>query len=304
MAILPAPILVAGAINTDLVATMSRAPGAGETITGTGFAIHGGGKGGNQAMAIARSGGDAHLVGAIGDDDFGKARVADLAEDGVRTEWVQVSKQVSSGVALIFVEEGGENRIAYVPGATTTVPGSHTSAACMALSPTHVLATNELPYDSLLALFASARKVSARVIFNATPGPETVRELLEWVSVLIVNEVEAQVLLEVDDLRDTQGAVAQLLDLGLETVVLTGGKHGAWIGDRDGVDHYRPPVAEVVDTTGAGDTFCGAFVAELARGETIRDAVRYAVSASALSVTKPGAQSSIPTREEVTAILA
>jgi ribokinase len=174
----------------------------------------------------------------------------------------------------------------------------------MALSPTHVLATNELPHDSLLALFASAREVGARVIFNATPEPETVRELLEWVSVLIVNEVEAQVLLEVDDLRDTQGAVAQLLDLGLETVVLTGGKEGAWIGDRDGVDQYRPPVAEVVDTTGAGDTFCGAFVAELARGETIRDAVRYAVSASALSVTKPGAQSSIPTREEVTAILA
>lgn len=298
---LSVPILVAGAINTDLVASMRRAPEAGETITGTSFAIHGGGKGGNQAVAIARSGGDVHLVGSIGNDDFGRARLADLKREGADTGWVRVNDQVASGVALIFVEDGGENRIAYVPGATRTVPAAHAAAACHAVTPSFVLAPNELPHDSLVLLFRAARAIDARVIFNATPDPESASDLLEWVSVLIVNQIEARTLLEVDSMPDPLAAVTQLMGAGPETVILTVGKDGAWIGDRNGVDQYRPPPVEVIDTTGAGDTFCGAFTAELATGATTRDSVKYAVTASALSVTKPGAQSSIPTRAEVEA---
>jgi len=299
----PQAILVAGAINTDLVASMRRAPGAGETITGTGFAVHGGGKGGNQAVAIARSGGDVHIVSSIGNDDFGSARLADLSRDGVHTDWVRVCDEAASGIALIFVEDGGENRIAYVPGATLTVQAYHAMAACNAVSPGLVLAPNEFPHDSLVALFQAARALGASVIFNATPDPENARDLLEWVSVLIVNEVEARMLLKVDRMPQPPDAVRELQNDGLETVILTVGQAGAWIGDRNGIDQYRTPTVEVVDTTGAGDTFCGAFASELARGATTRDAVRYAVIASALSVTKPGAQSSIPTRAEVLELL-
>ena len=184
-------ILVAGAINTDLVASMKRAPCAGETITGTGFGIHGGGKGANQAVAAARSGGDVVLIGATGDDDFGRARRADLDRDQVDTSWVRVSRDVASGVALIFVEEGGENRIAYVPGATLTVPEQHVLEAVHAVRPSFVLATNELPPATTLALLVEARRAGARVVLNATPDPETVAPLLPYVSILIVNEGEA-----------------------------------------------------------------------------------------------------------------
>jgi len=299
-----APVLVAGAINTDLVATVNRAPGPGETITGTGFAIHGGGKAANQAVALARSGGDAQLVGSIGADDFGRARLAELNRNGVNTGWVVVSDQVASGVALILVEESGENRIAYVPGATLTVSESHPAAACDAIVPAFVLATNELSHDSLARLFEGANAGGAKVVFNAAPDPESARDLLSLVSMLIVNEVEAAALLDMVAIDDASSAVAQLRSIGIETVLLTMGRDGAFVGDEYGIEHHRPPEVKVVDTTGAGDTFCGAFVAELARSASTRDAVRYAVTASALSVTKAGAQSSIPNRDDVLAKLA
>ncbi len=296
-------ILVAGAINTDLVATMNRAPNAGETITGTSFATHGGGKGANQAVAAARSGALVYLLGAVGDDDFGRGRLSDLGGDGLHLEWVQTNPEVSSGVALIFVEDGGENRIAYVPGATSTVPTSQCIAAINAIQPAFLLATNELPHESLLALFETAKVQGAQVILNAAPDPELAHGLIEFVSVLIVNESEAAIFLGVERLGDPADSVAQLRDFGIGTVVLTVGKDGAFVGDHLGIGHHRPHAVDVVDTTGAGDTFCGAFVSELARGAAVDQATRYGVAASALSVTREGAQSSIPTRDEVLAYM-
>jgi len=295
-------ILVAGAINTDLVATMKRAPQAGETVTGTSFATHGGGKAANQAVAVARSGERASLVGAVGNDDFGRDRLSDLTRDGIETEWVMVNGRDPSGVALILVEDGGENRIACVPGATLAVPPDHVEAAVAALRPTFVLATNELPHDTLIALFSAARRARIHVVFNATPDPEIARDLIENVSTLIVNEGEAAVLLGREATGNPRDAVTSLCKLGPETVVLTLGSQGVIVGSADGVAGYQPPKLTVVDTTGAGDTFCGAFTAELARGTRMNDAVRYAVRASALSVTRPGAQSSIPMRDEVLAM--
>lgn len=297
-------ILVAGAINTDLVATVARAPLAGETVTGTSFAIYAGGKGANQAVAIARSGGDAYLVGAIGEDEFGRARLTGLIEDGVHTQSVMERTGQTSGVALILVEDGGENRIAYVPGATRTVSPSHLEAAFAGIQPSFVLATNELPHEALGTLFTLARSAGVTVVFNATPEPETAHDLIHNVSILIVNEGEAAVLLDDEAVAEAEAAAASLLELGPDTVILTVGANGACVGTSDGIAWHRPPSVEVVDTTGAGDTFCGAFASELARGASIDDAVRYGVLASALSVTRPGAQSSIPTREEISALSA
>ncbi|MEJ7902418.1 MAG: ribokinase [Thermomicrobiales bacterium] len=299
MTIAQGSILVAGAINTDLVASVTRAPAAGETVTGSGFSIHGGGKGANQAVAIARSEGDAYLVGAIGDDVFGHARLIDLIRDGVHTASVIESTGQPSGVALILVEDGGENRIAYVPGATLTMPQAHMKAAFSEIQPSIVLATNELPHNVLRVLFTAARNAGATVVFNVTPEPETARDLIRDVSILIANSGEAATLLEIEEIVDTEDAVASLLKLGPETVILTLGHDGACFGTRNELAWHRPPGVDVVDTTGAGDTFCGAFVAELARSATIDDAVRYGVVASALSVTRKGAQSSIPTRSEI-----
>lgn len=294
-------ILVVGAINTDLVATMVRAPGAGETVTGTSFAIHGGGKGANQAVAVARSGGRAYLAGAIGRDAFGTDCLRDLKSDGIDTSWVLVRDDVASGVALIFVEDGGENRIAYVPGATLTVQPEDLEAANVSVEPAFILATNEAPQDSLRTLFSAARESGATVVFNATPDPEVAFDLLPLVSILIVNAGEAAALLNVSEIGDPATAVSALLRLRPGAVALTLGAGGVCAGNRDGIASHGAPVVEVVDSTGAGDTFCGALVAELARGASLGDATRYGVLASALSVTRAGAQPSIPTHEQVKA---
>jgi ribokinase len=293
-------ILVAGAINTDLVATMAQAPRAGETITGSGFAVHGGGKAANQAVAAARAGATVHLVGAVGDDDFGRGRLADLAADGIAIERVRVDSVAPSGVALIFVEASGENRIAYVPGATLTVPPEHVAEAFKEVRPAFVLVTNELPKASIVELVAAANAAGVPVILNATPDPELARDLLQMADVLIVNEGEALVLLQESGTGQPPATlVARLRELGIATVILTAGAEGAFVGDEADVRQYAPPAVEVVDTTGAGDAFCGAFVARLAAGDATDEAVEFAVVASAISVTRAGAQSSIPNLAEV-----
>lgn len=301
---LRAGILVAGAINTDLVATMRRAPEPGETVTGMSFAIHGGGKGANQSVAIARSGGEAALVGGIGNDDFGRARLTDLDRDGIDTRWVSVDDRASSGIALILVEDSGENRIAHVPGATNLVGAEHVLAAFDAIHPAFVLATNELPAIALVALFNAARAADVPVVFNATPEPALAASLLQHVAVLVANETEAAMLLGESAAFEPERAVSRLMHLGPRTVVLTLGANGACAGGSEGIAWYRPPRVAPIDTTGAGDTFCGAFVTELARGTRLDAAIRFGIHASALSVTRPGAQSSIPTRGEVEALLA
>jgi ribokinase len=252
-------ILVAGAINTDLVATMERAPEAGETITGHGFAIHGGGKGANQAVAAARSGASVTLVGAVGNDDFGRARLADLTRHNVVTRWVKTQDMAPSGVALILVEEGGENRIAYVPGATQTVPADHGRAAMLATRPAILLATNELPLSVLEAMFAEARRDGCQVILNATPEPATAESLLGDLSVLIVNAVEAGVLLGTNRRLEPEDAAPEVrAQHSIDVVIVTAGKQGAFVAGADGaVHHVAAPRVDVVDTTGAGDTFCG-----------------------------------------------
>ena len=294
-------VLVGGAINTDLVATVARAPEAGETITGKGFAIFGGGKGANQAVAAARSGANVALIGAVGDDDFGTARRADLAGDGIDLSFVHTTTEAASGVALITVEEGGENRIAYIPGAVATVRPETAAEAVRAISARVVLAPNELPTATLLELFGSAMDLGATVIFNAAPDPEQARGLLPLVDVLIVNAGEGAAIADLTGEIPVHTLVETLGALPVKRIALTVGAAGV-IGIEDGRPFGVHGVrAEVVDTTGAGDTFCGVLAASMAEGMAFRTAVERAVLASALSVTKAGAQASIPTRDEVDA---
>jgi ribokinase len=293
------PVLVAGAVNTDLVATMRRAPRAGETVVGTSFSIHGGGKAANQAVALARSGTRVALVAATGTDDFGRARREDLLRDGVAVDWVMEDSRKPSGVAVIFVEDGGENRIANVLGATESVDTPYVERALESVRPSWLLATNELPQGALHALIRAAKISGSMVVLNATPDPVGTLDILDAVDILIVNEVEAAVLLGEAHVEDAAAALIGLRDRGIGTVVLTVGKNGALATDGRAVIHHRPMVVPVVDTTGAGDAFCGAFVSEMARGASLDAAVAYGVRAGALSVTRAGAQSSMPTREEI-----
>jgi len=297
-------VLVAGSINTDLVVRVRTAPAAGETVTGTGFAIFGGGKGANQAVAAARSGASVAMLGAVGDDDFGRQRLLDLTSEGVIADHVGRADTEPSGVALILVEEHGENRISYVPGATTTVQPEAAMLALAGPIPTVVLATLELPIETLKALFATAQERGATVIFNATPEPATGRQLLPHADILIVNETEGTELLgrEVDP--DGWGAAArELLGRGPTRVVVTIGERGAVVATVDGITRIPAPRLTVVDTTGAGDAFCGAMAARIAEGAAVTDAARSGVVAGSLAVTKSGAQPSMPGRHEIDGLL-
>jgi ribokinase len=292
-------VLVAGAINTDLVARVQRAPAAGETITGQSFQIFGGGKGANQALACARSGSPTMMLGAVGNDEFGKQRLADLRADGIDIESVVLSDTAASGVALIVVEASGENRIAYVPGATATIAADDALAAFRRGQPKIVLSTIELPGPALDALFREARRTGARVVVNATPEPSSGRKLLPLIDILIVNETEALELLFSDRASGWADVSERLRALGPSTVIVTLGGEGALANVDGTVITMSAPNVDVVDTTGAGDAFCGAFAARLAEGTTTDEAVRAGIAAGSLAVTVEGAQRSMPSRDAV-----
>ena len=287
------PVLVAGTINTDLVARVSRAPEAGETITGSSFAIFGGGKGANQAIAAARSGASTAMLGALGDDDFGRQRRADLVAE-------------ETGVALIVVEEDtGQNRIAYIPGATRTISAAQARAAVDRVRPAVVLATLEPPPEALAELVAASLASGATVVLNATPEPTGAPPFLGQIDILVVNETEAEDLLGHPVAADKgEAAALELSTLGPDTVVITLGAAGAAIAHRGATASYPAPAVHVVDTTAAGDAFCGAFAAELARGADPFAAARTGVIAGSLATTAPGAYPSLPHRDAIERLLA
>lgn len=297
------PVLVCGSINTDLVVSVTRAPDAGETVTGSGFATFGGGKGANQAVAAARYGAAVAMLGALGDDDFGRARLDDLQREGIDTSSVGIDQRRPSGVASITVEASGENRIAYVPGATLGVTESQAITAFERVRPGVVLTTLELPLASLKHLYAAAKQAGATVICNATPEPENGSELAGQADILIVNEPEALALLGIEDGGDWELIATQLLEQGPAVVVITLGAAGALLATPDTSVLIPALNVEVVDTTGAGDAFCGAFAAAIAAGSSIEKAARIGVVAGSLAVTKPGAQPSMPSRDDIERML-
>ena len=293
-------VLVAGAINTDLVGTCVRAPEAGETVTGSGFAIFGGGKGANQAVAAARAGATTAMLGAVGADDFGRQRLADLRGDGIDTTGVATMDGVASGVALIAVEDAGENRILYVPGATLSVTPEQATRAFDRVRPGVVLMTLELPAETLRALQALARAAGSPIVLNATPDPEGGRALAQGADALIVNEGEARALLGTETIETPWDAmIERLAELGPPVVVVTLGARGVVVRTLNGATAIPAPAMDVVDTTGAGDAFCGVFAARLAEGWDAVEAARDGAIGGSLAVTKSGAQPSMPTAAEI-----
>jgi ribokinase len=301
----PGAVLVAGAINTDLVARVAKAPDAGETVTGSSFAIFGGGKGANQAIAAARSSAPTAMFGALGDDDFGRQRRADLEAEGIDTGSVVRSTTAASGVALIVVEEEtGQNRISYVPGATMTLTPEQARAAVDRVRPVVVLTTLEPPPETIAALLDAGEQHGATIVLNATPEAVGAQPLLDRIDVLVVNETEAEDLLgQPVSAANGEAATRSLAQLGPGTVVVTLGAAGAAVTHGGQTATFPAPWVAVVDTTGAGDAFCGAFAADLARGLDPFSAARTGVVAGSLATTIPGAYPSIPHRDAIERVL-
>lgn len=293
-------LLVIGAINTDLIAFVDRAPEAGETVAGGTFEQHGGGKAANQAVSAARSGAEVSLLSAVGADDFGKARLDALDTEGIDCSGIRTIEGTASGVAIIIVEANGENRISDLPGAREQLRPDDCTTAFERVAPSALLSANELSLECQLAIFELAKARSIPVWFNVAPFSPDVQPLIPYVDTLIVNRGEAEDILGLrGDSKSIESLAAGLRKLGAPNVIITLGSDG--VQAYEGQEEFRIPCEPVhaIDTTGAGDTFCGAWTAEMLRGASFRESLEFANRAAAISVTRRGAQSSIPTRAEV-----
>ncbi|WP_149202881.1 ribokinase [Actinotalea subterranea] len=283
-------VVVVGSANVDLVVPVERHPGAGETVLGGDLVRSPGGKGANQAVAAARAGGaGTTFLGAVGRDDAAALLLASLDGAGVRTDLV-ARVGAATGTALISVTPDGENAIVVAPGANARATLDAAGARAVGQADV-VLAQLEIPLPTVVAA-ARARRPGARFVLNAAPSRTLPAELWSQVDLLVVNEHEAR------DVAETEGTPAELATALLErvpAVVVTLGSHGCLVAER-GQPRVEVPALRVtaVDTTGAGDTFCGVLAASLARGESLVDAVRLASAAGALAVTTPGAQAAVP----------
>ncbi len=295
-----ARIVVVGSSNTDMVVATERIPAPGETVMGGDFAMVGGGKGANQAIAAARLGADVTFVARIGSDVFGDRALQAFRDEGMCVDFVTRDAQAPSGVALILVDRSGENVIAVAPGANGQLLPEHVNAAEAAFRGADaVLLQLEIPVESVSTAAALAKSCGARVILNPAPASALPPDLLSIVDVLTPNETEAALLSGCDG--DPGTLASRLLKIGPRCVVMTLGSSGALVATPDASKHVPAPRVDAVDSTAAGDAFNGALAVGLCEGMDLEAAVRFAVKAAAISVTRRGAQPSLPSRDEVEA---
>jgi len=283
-------IAVVGSVNLDIVIGVERHPAPGETVLGGDRTDLPGGKGANQAVAAARLGRQVSIVGRVGADAAGQGLRDGLRAEGVDVEHLREDPDVPSGVALIAVAPDGENTIIVSPGANGRVGPEDVQAASGLLGEAAVtLLQLEIPED---AVRATAHAAGGTLVLNPAPARELDGDVLERVDVLVPNRGELELLAGPGDPADAARRLA-----GPRAVVVTLGADGALLVEGDHVEHVPAHAVEVVDTTGAGDAFCGALADALARGATLADAARWGVAAAALSVTRSGAQAGMPTAE-------
>ena len=280
-------VLVVGSANLDVVVHAARHPLPGETLLGRDLAEFAGGKGLNQAVAAARSGAQTAFVGALGDDPAGDRLRRVLADDAIDATHV-ATMSAPTGRALIVVADDGENTIVVAPGANASV-------TCPAPLPTArvVLAQLELPVDTVAAALAAGRAAGSLTVLNPAPAAELALDVLSLADFIVPNHHEVELL----------GGPQRLLAAGARAVVVTRGGAGVDVYTTDGIDHVPPHPVQPVDTTGAGDAFCGSLAARLAAGDELATAVRWAAVAGALATTVPGAVAGQPTAAAIRSAL-
>jgi ribokinase len=300
---MPASIVVVGSLNMDFVAHVQRLPLPGETLLGSGFRTIPGGKGANQACAAGRLGGRVRMVGRVGDDVVGEQLRASLRSSGVDVTAVHRTDATPSGVALIVVDARGEKQIVVAAGANGCLTPLDVEAALADAEGGYLLLQLETPLDTVAAAAAIGRRRGLAVILDPAPARALPRTLLQSVDILTPNESEALILLgrreAIISLEQAPDVARALRDLGAGTVILKLGENGVFLSSASAHGHFAAPRVDVVDATAAGDTFNGALAVALAEGRSIGDAIAFANTAAALSVTRFGAQASIPTRADV-----
>jgi ribokinase len=299
-------IVVIGSSNTDMILQLGRLPQPGETVLGGKFSTAAGGKGANQAVAAARAGGCVTFVARLGRDMFGDEALAGFLRDDIRTDFVFRDRSAPSGVALIFVAKDGENCIAVASGANARLSPADVKRTRGAITEASAVVMQlETPLETVQTAAELATKAGVRVILNPAPARKLPAKLLKLVSILTPNETEAELLTGVRVSNDAAAARAadRLLRRGVGTVILTLGSRGAFVATRELKQLVPGFKVKAVDTVAAGDVFNGALAVALGEGRPLLDAVRFANAAAAISVTRPGAQSSAPERREIERLL-
>lgn len=291
-------ICVVGSINLDMNAYVERFPRPGETLHGRRFTTGYGGKGANQAVMAARLGAKVSMVGRVGDDIFGQDMRRNLEREGVRTDFVRESKGVSSGVALITIDEHGQNQIIVIPGANGLVTSADVEEARDAIAGAQVLLCQmEVPMEANVAALRIARGAGATTIFNPAPvSSEVPEEVYRLSDIFCPNESEAELLtgVPVHTLDDARLAASILLERGARAALITLGAQGCLYVTADQEAHVPAPIVTAVDTTGAGDAFVGSLAHFLGAGLPALDAIARANAIAAISVQHPGTQASYP----------
>ena len=295
-------IIVIGSCNTDMVIKTDRLPTPGETVLGGTFLMNAGGKGANQAVTAARQGGQVTFISKTGNDVFGKQSVELYNSEGINTDYIFSDAKNPSGVALITVDSHGENCIVVASGANGSLSAADIESARTEIeSGSIVLMQLEIPIDTVEYAAELASNKGISVILNPAPARTLSEKLLKCLYVITPNEHEAEMLsgLKVTDWTTAKKAADVISSKGVNNVVITMGSQGAFVKEQD--EYYTVEATKVtaVDTTAAGDSFSGAFCVALAEGKSIKDAVKVATRVAAITVTRMGAQSSIPYRNEL-----
>ncbi len=294
-------IVVVGSANTDMVVKADKLPLPGETLLGGTFFMNAGGKGANQAVAAARLDGKVTLVAKVGDDIFGRQTVENLGKENINTEFVFVDNDSPSGTALIMVNQEGENCIVVAPGANGNLVAGDLESVNAINEAEIVLVQLEIPMETIASVIGNAKANGQKVILNPAPARALSDELLDGLFLITPNETEATLLtgLKVEDRNSAAKAADLLLSKGVQNVIITLGKRGAYFQN----DHLSllvdAPVVEALDTTAAGDTFNGAIAVAIAERMDWEKAIQFACQAASISVTRLGAQASVPYRSEI-----
>ena len=296
------PVVVVGSLNMDLVMRTPRVPVGGETLTGHEFSTLPGGKGANQTVACARLGGQVAMIGQVGDDGFGRSLRDGLQSDGVDVSGVKVIAGVGTGVAMILVEDLGENRIVLAAGANGALGESDIDAQAELIRNAALLVVQlEIPMPAVQRAIAIAHAAGVPVLLNPAPAAQFPEIIWSQLSILVPNESEASLLagFPVSDTASAFKAARLFRQRGVACVLVTLGEQGVAVVDDTGERHIPAHLVKAVDTTAAGDTFIGGLTAGLVEGMSLDDAVSLGQRASALCVTRFGAQPSIPYRREL-----
>ncbi len=292
------PIFVIGSINTDMVAMTEVLPSPGETVMSREFMMTAGGKGANQAVAAARMGGDVTMIGRLGNDVFAEQSIKRLKSENINCEFIAKDTEKSSGVALISVDQNGENHIVVAPGANETLTKERLRSVLSQIPDNAIVMMQlEIPLESVVSVIEFCKKSDKKIILDPAPAKNLTPEFTKSLYMITPNETEATAMtgVKIKDLRDAKKAAIKLLGSGSQYVLITMGANGVYLASQNDEFEYIPsPKVTTIDSTAAGDCFNGTLAVSLSQGLSVFEAAKKACRAASISVTRKGAQDSMP----------